>query len=192
MSSVALIASAAGLGYVLTRGDGDGEVSKPITARESIKALGSRYQTNAPSQYGIYDPLVDRRDVESMEIRDKVLARVKKEYDALTGAAKEKVCKELKAQWPDSNQIQSLDCKAGNWENLFAAAGSVAGAAGGSALCGPPCAYVGGVLGGAVGKVIGKEVGEFFEDAYDEIESVVGDAYDAAADVVDDLLDAVW
>jgi hypothetical protein len=112
-------------------------------------------------------------------IEAEVIAKAKAAFDSLGEAAKKAACGKLKADYPNSPSIQSIDCEKGNFDAVMkaiaAAAGTAACAATGagaavSPLCGIAAAWIAGWA--------GPKLKEWASDAY-------GGVKDAASEVGD-------
>jgi hypothetical protein len=150
----------------------------------------------SPGQSGAWEGnlYTDRREanpgsIVPREIADKALARAKEELEKLDDKAREVVCKKLKEQYPDNQQIQAIDCSASSTEQIVSAALVVAGAAAGTAICGPVCGTAGGMIGGAIAAAYGKDIAEFLDDGWDSVEGYAEDALDGISDGYDYVVD---
>lgn len=123
------------------------------------------------------------------EVENEVLKRAKAEYEKLSSEAKKAACKKLKESFPDSDQIQGLDCNA-SFDKVYqvcvAALGASAAAAA-TGVCGPPC----GALALMATTYLGVKVEDWVNDAYSKIEGYTDDVKDWAEDKYDDVVDFI-
>jgi hypothetical protein len=137
------------------------------------------------------------------EIADKVEKRMREEYEKASDSAKKEICKRMKADFPENEAIQQMDCDEPlDWEAIVAVAITAAAVAGATAICGPVC----GALAAPIAGVIGVKVADWTVDAWDDLsdeakevwndsvdwtEGVYEDAKEWASDGLDDVVDTI-
>lgn len=157
----------------------------------------------APSSAGVKNPYVAPRastylnsvpvGTHPTEHDSKVMAKAKAEFEKLSNEAKTAACKKLKATYPNSAQVQALDCGAPVFQNIIKAAAAAAGTAGCiaisplsagataavSPLCGAVAAWITGWA--------GPKLEQWSKDIYGKVEEFADDAVDVAGDAIGSL-----
>jgi hypothetical protein len=105
------------------------------------------------------------------DVASKLEAEAKAAWSKLSGDAKKAACQKLKAEYPNSPEIQALNCNAPVFQAMVAAAGAAVG----TAACGPAC----GALGVVAASYVGPKVEEWAKDAYEQGKDWAEDAWDS-------------
>lgn len=177
--------------------------SPPSTGLAALKA---RHAITAHGLDGNTEPAVlgHRAEVHTSvprEIADRAEKRMREEYNKLSGAAKQEVCRRMKADFPGNESIQQMDCTdpdALDWETIAAVAITAAAVAGATALCGPVCGAIAAPLAGVIGvKVadwgagawddLSDEAQEVWDESVEWTEGVYEDAKEWVGDALDDI-----
>lgn len=165
------------------RGNQVDEPAPPSAPRTGLAALKARHGVTWVGAEGISEPAVVRSRMEShtsvpKEIMDRAEKRMKDAWDKASGAAKREICARMKAEFPDDENIQQLDCDKPLWEQLLNAAIIAGATAAGAAICGPVC----GALAGSMAAVIGVEVTDWVAGAWDDLSDDAQELWDETGD----------
>lgn len=116
----------------------------------------------------------------SQSVVDAMEAKAMEKWNALTADAKKIACEKMKAEFPNSPQVQALDCSGSSYKQVAQALAAGAAAAGcASTGIGAAASGLCGVVGGKVGGYIYENADEWASDAWDSVSDAASDAWDS-------------
>ncbi len=171
MNPLAIILAAGGTLYVTGEADKDKkkDKKKPAKPKKTYAALAAMKKPTLHTAFkgatGVqYTSVVSNKTSGNQypqEVIDELERRAVEEFKKLTASAKREACKKLKAQYPNSPNVQALPCDNATLEAVITAVSIAAG----TALCGPTC----GALAAICATYFAADLSDWINDSWNDV-----------------------